>query len=58
MKLEKLTLTMREVAEETSCCERSVWAWIKSGELKSCKLGRSVRVMRDDLKQFLRDKQA
>ena len=51
----RLALTMREAAEELRMCERSVWQAIKDGHLKAAKLGRSVRIRREELERFLRE---
>ena len=54
----RLALTMREAAEELRICERSVWQAIRDGHLKAAKLGRSVRIRREELERFLRDSEA
>ena len=57
-KCNRLALTMREAAEELRICERSVWQAIRDGHLKAAKLGRSVRIRREELERFLRDAEA
>ena len=52
---QRLAYSMREAAQALGICERSVWQAIKDGRLKACKLGRSVRIRRDELERFLRD---
>lgn len=56
--LKSLALTMREAAEECRICERSIWQAIKDGHLKAAKLGRSVRIRREELERFLRESEA
>jgi excisionase family DNA binding protein len=38
-------------------CERSIWQAIKDGKLKAAKIGRSVRIHRDELDRFIRESQ-
>ncbi len=54
---EKLAYRMKEAAEQVGCCERLIWGFIKSGELKAARLGRSVRIMHDELVRFLESRQ-
>jgi excisionase family DNA binding protein len=49
----RLAYSMREVARRLNCCERTVWKWINSGDLKCCRLGRNIRVLESDLSEFL-----
>lgn len=51
----RLALTMREAAKVLGICERSVWQAIRDGRLKAAKIGRSVRIRREELERFLRD---
>lgn len=53
----KLAYRMREAAEQASCCERLIWGFIKSGELKAVRLGRSVRITHSELVRFLESRQ-
>ena len=52
---ERLAYSMREAAEAIGICERSVWQVIKDGRLKAIKIGRSVRITREELLSFLRE---
>jgi len=52
---ERLAYSMREAAEAIGICERSVWQVIKDGRLKAIKIGRSVRITREELLRFLRE---
>lgn len=54
---EKLAYTMKQAAEQVGCCERLIWAFIKSGELKAARLGRSVRITHAELVRFLEARQ-
>lgn len=54
----RLAFTMREAAQALAICERSVWQAIRDGHLKAAKLGRSVRIRREELERFLRDAEA
>jgi excisionase family DNA binding protein len=45
--------TVPEVATMLSVSERTVWRWVKHGELLHHKFGRSVRVSHADLMAFL-----
>ncbi len=53
----KLAYSMRESAQLSSCCERVIWQAIKDGHLKAVRLGRSVRIMHDELVRFLESRQ-
>ena len=53
----KLAYTMREAGALIGCCERLVWGFIKSGELKAARLGRSVRITHPELVRFLESRQ-
>jgi hypothetical protein len=54
---EKLAYTMREAGRAIGCCERLIWGFIKSGDLKAVKLGRSVRITHVELVRFLESRQ-
>lgn len=54
----RLAYSMREAADSLGICERSIWQAIKDGKLKATRIGRSVRIHRDELDRFLRDSQA
>ena len=41
-------LTIREVAERAGVCERTVRRWIKAGDLRAIRPGRSGRIVRID----------
>lgn len=45
--------TPEEVARLLKVSKQTVWAWTRSGELGSLRLGRSVRVPRSALERFL-----
>gem|GEM_PF-5768141 len=53
----KLAYTMKEAADQVGCCERLIWGFIKSGELKAARLGRSVRITHAELVRFLEARQ-
>jgi excisionase family DNA binding protein len=47
-------LTMKQVADRLKVCTRTVRNLVKSGKLLAVRIGRSVRVHRDDLDGFIR----
>lgn len=47
-------LTIREVAEILGISERQVWRIIREGLIKAHKFGRSTRVKRSDLDDYIR----
>jgi excisionase family DNA binding protein len=47
--MEKELLTPQEVADLFSVSKRTVQLWIKSGKLPVLRIGRTVRIKRDDL---------
>jgi excisionase family DNA binding protein len=51
----RLAFSMREVGAALGVSERSIWTLINSGKLPSFKIGRSVRVRREDLENFMRN---
>lgn len=53
----RLAYSMREAATALGLCERSIWQAIKDGHLKASRIGRSVRIHRDELDRFLRASQ-
>lgn len=55
---ESETLTMRETARELRCSERTVWTLVHSGSIPALRLGRSVRIRREALRQFLAHKES
>lgn len=50
-----LALTVPEVSRELKLSIRTAWALVHSGKLPSFKIGRSRRVTREALEQFVRD---
>jgi excisionase family DNA binding protein len=46
-------LTVPQVAQQLAIGERKAWALVKSGEIKSLRIGRSVRVDPKDLAAFV-----
>jgi excisionase family DNA binding protein len=56
-RVERLAYTMPEAAAAIGVCERTIWQAIKEGYLKASKIGRSVRIHRDELDRFLRASQ-
>lgn len=39
MKHERMAVSIREAAAAVGVCERTIWKWIKMGELPSTKIG-------------------
>jgi len=54
---EPLAVSMREAAFLCSLSERTIWSAIQDGRLKAAKIGRSVRITRDALHEFLNAQQ-
>lgn len=50
-----LLLTPKEAAKSLSICERTLYDLTRRGELKSVKIGRSVRYSVDELKNWIRN---
>ena len=48
-------LTYRQAAKILQVSDRSVWTLVKSGELKSARIGRCVRIDPRDLDEFVHD---
>ena len=57
-RVDRIAYTMREAAQKIPCCERTLWGRIKAGELKSVRIGRSVRILHDDLMAFLDERRS
>ena len=47
-------LTTKEVANELKVSERLVTKWINEGELQAVRLGKSYRVYKNDLDEFIK----
>lgn len=45
-------LTVEESAKEFQVSEATIRRWIKSGDLRAAKIGKSWRIKRDDLDAF------
>lgn len=54
-RVERVAYSMREAAAAIGVCERSIWQAIHDGRLRASRIGRSVRISRVDLMQFLND---
>jgi excisionase family DNA binding protein len=50
---EAKAVRVRYAAKELSCSDRSVWRLLASGELKSVRIGRSVRITRESIDGFI-----
>jgi excisionase family DNA binding protein len=48
----RTAFSMRELAESWGISERSIWGLIKSGAIASFRVGRSVRISRDEANRF------
>lgn len=48
-----LLLSVRQSAMSLSCCERTIWYLIRSGELQSVKIGRLRRIPAASLARFI-----
>ena len=49
----QLAYTMREVAGQIGVCEKTIYALVKAGQLKSFRIGRSVRISRESIDAFI-----
>ena len=47
-------LLVQEIADHCQVSERTVWRWIRGGELKVCRFGRCTRISEKDFAKFLR----
>ena len=52
---EDKTLTVKDVSEYLKVPEKSVLDLMKTGKLRSFKVGRAVRIMKSDLDKFIED---
>jgi excisionase family DNA binding protein len=50
---EAKAISVRFTATELSCSERSVWRLLASGQLKSVRIGRSVKITRESIDAFI-----
>ncbi len=49
-------LTVSEVAKELNINPQTIRSWVKKGKLRGYRLGeRSVRILRSDLNQFIKE---
>ena len=48
-------LLVPEIAELCQVSERTVWRWIRDGELEAYRLGRCTRISEKDFAKSLRD---
>jgi excisionase family DNA binding protein len=53
LKVDERYLTLPEVAERLKVSRRTVYRWIKSGDLDAYQLSREYRITERDLKAFL-----
>ena len=51
--VDRLTLSVREVAEALGASQASIWRWIKQRELPATKVGGRVLIPRDALRRRL-----
>lgn len=51
----KPLLTYREAAEALGVSERSIYGWVKSEQIASTRLGRLVRIRRDEVERVARE---
>jgi len=49
----KQLLTVKEAAVVLGVCSRSVYHYIASGQLQTCRLGRAIRIPRNILDRFI-----
>jgi excisionase family DNA binding protein len=53
LKVDERYLTLPEVAEKLKVSRRTVYRWIKAGDLDAYQFGREYRITESDLKEFL-----
>jgi len=53
LKVDERYLTLPEVAERLKVSRRTIYRWIKNGELNAYQFGREYRITEGALKQFL-----
>jgi excisionase family DNA binding protein len=53
LKVDERYLTLPEVADQLKVSRRTVYRWIKSGELNAYQFGRDYRITESALKDFL-----
>jgi excisionase family DNA binding protein len=53
LKVDERYLTLPEVAEQLKVSRRTVYRWIKSGDLDAYQFGREYRITESALKDFL-----
>jgi excisionase family DNA binding protein len=53
LKVDERFLTLPEVAEHLKVSRRTVYRWIKAGELSAYKFANEYRITESDLKDFL-----
>ena len=53
LKVDERYATLPEVAERLKVSRRTVYRWIKSGDLKAYQFGREYRITESALKNFL-----
>jgi excisionase family DNA binding protein len=53
LKVDERYLTLPEVAERLKVSRRTIYRWIKSGDLNAYQFGREYRITESALKEFL-----
>ncbi len=53
LQVDERYLTLREVAERLKVSRRTVYRWIKDGDLNAYKFANEYRITESDLKDFL-----
>lgn len=48
-------LSVKETADLFGVTKRTVFRWIKSGKMKSVKIGRTVRIKESEIKRVIRE---
>ena len=55
---ERLVLTIEQAAEQLSVSRTTVYQLIRSGAIKPVRFGTSVRIAFDELRRFVKERQA
>ncbi|HAA85874.1 MAG TPA: hypothetical protein DCE14_05960 [Kosmotogaceae bacterium] len=49
-------MTIQEVADYLKLTRQTVYKLLKNGDLKAFKIGRSIRILRSEIKRFIQEK--
>ena len=52
--MERALVSVKEAAMQLSCCEASIWKFLRLGRLQRVKIGRLTRIRQQDLDSCVR----